>query len=69
MLLRPANHTACLQPSPLPPCLQVGGAAAGRNVHAVADRCLALMQRYQENQRRKRAAAAAAAAATAGAAS
>ena len=43
-------------------CLQVGGAAAGRTVDSVGERCLHLMQRYQENRRRKAAAAAAAAA-------
>jgi hypothetical protein len=49
------------QPSHLPTwlCLQVGDAAAGRTVDSVGERCLHLMQRYQEHRRWKAAAAAA----------
>lgn len=37
---------------------QVGGAAAGRTADAVCERCLHVMQRYQEIRARKKAAAA-----------
>lgn len=59
----------CSAPEPralsllLPPAAQVGGAAAGRTVDAVAERCLHVVERYQEIRRQKQAQAAAAAAA------
>ena len=42
---------------PTPLSAQVGGAAAERSVNSVGQRCLHVMQRYQEIWRRKQAAA------------